>query len=110
YLGFWTAPRPWGPWTQIHEEAAWTPGNDPEARCYSPQIAPKWIAPDGKSFWLVWSDFGGFNDKTFRTAFEKEVPDGLIIKTRAHAAHTLKLVRRYTHYSFNTQRFDLVTA
>jgi hypothetical protein len=57
YLGFWVAPQPWGPWTQIHEETAWTPLGDKRSRCYQPQIAPKWIAPDGKSFWLVWTDF-----------------------------------------------------
>ena len=57
YLGFWTAPHPWGPWTQIHEESEWTPGGDKNARAYQPQIAPKWIAADGKSFWLVWTDF-----------------------------------------------------
>jgi hypothetical protein len=57
YLGFWTASCPWGPWLQIHEETSWTPDNDPGARAYQPQIAPKWIAPDGRSFWLVWTDF-----------------------------------------------------
>ena len=57
YLGFWTAPQPWGPWTQVHEEAAWTPAGDGAARAYQPQIAPKWIAPYGGSFWLVWTDF-----------------------------------------------------
>jgi hypothetical protein len=57
YLGFWTAPQPWGPWTQIHEEKEWMPGGDRNARAYQPQIAPKWIAPDGRSFWLVWTDF-----------------------------------------------------
>ncbi|MBD3181858.1 DUF4185 domain-containing protein [Candidatus Poribacteria bacterium] len=57
YLGFWTAEHPWGPWTQIHEETAWTPENDPGARAYQPQISPKWIAEDGKSFWLVFTDF-----------------------------------------------------
>jgi hypothetical protein len=57
YLGFWTAPQPWGPWTQVHEETAWMPASDPAARAYQPQIAPRWIAPDGKSFWLVWTDF-----------------------------------------------------
>jgi hypothetical protein len=57
YLGFWTAPHPWGPWTQIHEETAWAPAADRNARAYQPQIAPKWIAADGKSFWLVWTDF-----------------------------------------------------
>lgn len=57
YLGFWTAPEPWGPWTQIHEETAWCPAGDPLARAYQPQVAPKWIAPDGRSCWLVWTDF-----------------------------------------------------
>ena len=57
YLGFWTAPKPWGPWTQVHEETAWAPGGDAAARAYQPQIAPKWIAPDGGAFWLVWTDF-----------------------------------------------------
>jgi hypothetical protein len=57
YLGFWTAPHPWGPWTQIHEEQEWMPAGDRNARAYQPQIAPKWIAADGKSFWLVWTDF-----------------------------------------------------
>jgi len=57
YLGFWTAPQPWGPWTQIHEELQWTPAGDPASRAYQPQISPKWIAEDGRSFWLVWTDF-----------------------------------------------------
>jgi hypothetical protein len=71
YLGFWSAPNPWGPWTQVHEETAWTPANDPEARAYQPQIAPKWIAPDGRSFWLVWTDYqevkgsGAFFDRPY---------------------------------------------
>jgi hypothetical protein len=56
YLGFWIARHPWGPWTQIHEEAAWTPGRDPHARATGPQIAPRWLAEDGRSFWLVWTD------------------------------------------------------
>jgi hypothetical protein len=57
YLGFWVAAHPWGPWEQIHEETAWTPLGDEAARAYQPQINPKWIAEDGRSFWLVWTDF-----------------------------------------------------
>lgn len=57
YLGFYTAPNPWGPWTQVHEEKSWTPAGDQNARTYQPVISPKWIAEDGKSFWLVWTDF-----------------------------------------------------
>src|SRR5438067_2546867 len=55
YLGFWTAPQPWGPWTQVHENTRWTPVNDEGARAYQPQISPKWISQDGRSFWMVWT-------------------------------------------------------
>jgi len=57
YLGFWTAPQPWGPWTQVHEETEWVVSGDMKGRLYQPQIAPKWIAEDGRSFWLVYTDF-----------------------------------------------------
>lgn len=57
YLGFWAAPKPWGPWTQVHEEKAWLPGGRADARPYQPQISPKWISNDGRAFWLVWADF-----------------------------------------------------
>lgn len=63
YLGFWTAPKPWGPWRQIHEETAWTPCGEANSRAYQPQIAPKWIAADGRSFWVVWTDFQVVGDQ-----------------------------------------------
>jgi len=63
YLGFWIAEKPWGPWSQVHEETAWTPMDDQQARAYQPQISPKWIAKDGKSFWLVFTDFQVINGK-----------------------------------------------
>ena len=69
YLGFWTAPEPWGPWTQIHEEQEWTPEGDPNACAYEPHIAPKWISDDGRSFWLVWSDFQEVGEKRPYYAF-----------------------------------------
>ncbi len=57
YLGFWLAEQPWGPWRQVHEETEWTPLGDLQAQAYQPQISPKWIARDGRSFWLVFTDF-----------------------------------------------------
>jgi hypothetical protein len=57
YLGFWVADQPWGPWRQVHEETSWTPAGDELATAYQPQISPKWIAEDGKSFWMAWTDF-----------------------------------------------------
>jgi hypothetical protein len=32
------------------------PVGDPRARAYSPVRSPKWIAEDGRSLWLVFSD------------------------------------------------------
>jgi hypothetical protein len=105
YLGLWVAHHPWGPWTQIHEETAWTPGNDTGARCYSPQISPKWIAEDGKSFWLVWSDFK--NGTEGIDLVWKDVKDKPTASTAARLAKRWRQIMPY--YSFNTQRFDLRT-
>jgi Domain of unknown function (DUF4185) len=108
YLGFWVAPNPWGPWRQIHEERAWTPASDSAARCYSPQIAPGWIAPDGKSFWLVWTDFKGVVE-----AGEELTREGITDETMTHKdeARVVRFMReRAPYYSFNAQRVDLVLA
>ena len=35
YLGFWAAPQPWGPWTQIHEENRMDAGRRPECSSLS---------------------------------------------------------------------------
>jgi hypothetical protein len=104
YLGIWTAAHPWGPWTQIHEELAWTPGNDPEACAYSPQIAPKWIAEDGKSFWLVWTDVKGWRDPHLIELFRNspETPQEI----RDNMLQTRQIL---PYYALSTQRFDLIT-
>ena len=78
YLGFWTAPKPWGPWEQIHEDTAWTPDGDGGARVYQPQIAPKWFAPDGKSFWLVWTDFQEIDGQRPYYAFNLQKVEALL--------------------------------
>jgi len=110
YLGFWTAPNPWGPWTQIHEEATWMPAGEKEARAYEPQIAPKWIAPDGRSFWLVWTDGQMKGDKAeydrMKAPIDKKSFDDF---TPANWALKYELFRRFNpYYSFNLQRVDLV--
>ncbi len=110
YLGLWTAPQPWGPWTQILEQEAWTPGGDPAARCYKPQIAPKWIAPDGKSFWLVWTDFQTVGGVDFMEEFHRLLagdadPDVTESGMHPTAALHRKLV---PYFGFNAQRVDLL--
>lgn len=107
YLGLWTAPRPWGPWTQIYEDTAWMPDNDGLARCYSPQIAPKWIAADGKSFWLVWSDFQQRCDASEEQRYFEDAQ-----RARDHNQGMRILLAKARHcspyYRFNAQRIDLV--
>ena len=104
YIGFWTAPNPWGPWTQIHEGTAWTPGNDPGSRAYMPIIAPKWIAKDGKSFWIVWSDLQQKASKEELERFRKE-------SRQMSPQDRVRAMRRIMpYYAFNTQRVDLVVA
>lgn len=112
YLGIWVARQPWGPWTQIHEETAWMPEGETMARCFQPQIAPKWIAPDGKSFWLVWTDLQRKGD----LALYKKLSEPLSKKsfddfTPADWALKYELSRQFVpYYSFNTQRVDLTLA
>lgn len=109
YLGLWLAQSPWGPWHQIHEETAWTPGGDSGARCYSPQIPSKWIAGDGKSFWLVWSDLKGVSDGLFEQATEQLAKREVDENERARLFR--ECFRQYRpYYGFNTQRFDLLMA
>lgn len=111
YLGLWVSPTPWGPFRQIHEESAWLPANDRAARALCPQIAPKWISSDGKSFWLVWADYQfkgaagdvehpdkGFNEVS------KEIMDDAELAIAA-----AQFYRAYMpYYRFNMQRVDLV--
>jgi len=108
YLGFWVSSTPWGPWRQVHEESAWTPGNDREARAYAPQIAPKWLAADGRSFWLVWADLQGIRDfvrDRSVLAAQLQAAQG----PRAKSAVIAEFHRRYLpRYAFNAQRVRLL--
>lgn len=105
YLGFWVASQPWGPWTQVYESTSWTPGRDVAARCYSPIIAPKWIAPDGKSFWLVWTDFQQKLNRRELARRQKSM-DGMHETERLRAAAELDRLNR-PYYSFNIQRVNI---
>ena len=106
YLGFWIADHPWGPWRQIHEEKAWTPGGDLAARACAPQIAPKWIAQDGKSFWLVWTDI--------QKTTTEDVDTPLFNFTPRTVDEWIRVRRRWgyfhPYFGFNCQRVDLTVA
>ena len=108
YLGFWVSSTPWGPWRQIHEETSWTPGGDLAACAYAPQIAPKWIAADGKSLWLVWADLQGL--RTFTR--DHHLLDAEMEKADSPEQRTAVMVafmQRYLpRYACNAQRVDLI--
>jgi hypothetical protein len=111
YLGIWVAQTPWGPFTQIHEDLAWAPSNDIGARAWYPQIAPKWISDDGKSFWLVWSDI-----QYKGPAGETEHSDEGLRQATKHVTDEAEFVRIIVEYArkharypfFNVQRVDLI--
>jgi len=110
YLGFYVSSTPWGPWQQVHEETAWTPGGDLAACAYAPQIAPKWVAADGKSCWLIWADLQGIrafarDQALLGAALEKaDSPE-------KRSAVMSDFTRRYMPgYAFNAQRVDLVVS
>jgi hypothetical protein len=109
YLGLWVGETPWGPWRQVHAEPAWMPGGDAAARAYGPRIAPGWVAPDGKSFWLVWADLNGirsFATDQAQLSAALEKADNPLSRTRIEA----DFLRRYMPgFSFNAQRIDLAT-
>jgi len=109
YLGIWIAGTPWGPWTQIYEDTAWRPGGDENARAYQPQIAPKWLAADGRSFWLVWTDFQGADRPAMREFWEEYGRKASANEiTEADIFRNWVLMRKHMpYYSFNTQRFDV---
>jgi hypothetical protein len=108
YLGFWVSHNPWGPWTQVHEETAWTPQGDSAARAFAPQIAPKWIAEDGQSFWLVWADFQFKGSPADADRLKEE--EKRITNNEEAVGYFQNLARTMPYYSFNTQRVDLVLA
>lgn len=109
YLGFWVAPEPWGPWTQIHEESAWLPNGDTAARAFAPQISPKWIAQDGRSFWLIWSDFQVNDQSAAQQALQQSKQNFTVdAYTEDEVVRDAAGMRRYMpHYTFNAQKVDL---
>lgn len=108
YLGFWVSSTPWGPWRQIHEDTAWTPEGDLAARAYAPRISPRWIAADGRSFWIAWGDLQGMlsfarDEPKLSAELEK------IESPEERSATEIGFLKRYMpRYALNAQRVDLV--
>lgn len=106
YLGFWAASKPWGPWAQIHEETEWMPAGERRACAFSPQISPKWIAADGKSFWLAWSDIQ-IVDEAGARQIEQEMKQILQPTAQDQLRWNSQWQRVRPYYALNVQRVDI---
>lgn len=106
YLGLWIADQPWGPWHQILEQTQWLPAGEPGTCAARPTIAPKWIARDGRSFWLAWTDFQRTSEFPATGTL-----DVLHAKTEAAFVQARREWREsHAYFGFNAQRIDLATA
>jgi fibronectin type 3 domain-containing protein len=54
-LGIFDAPEPWGPWTTVEYTDNWMGSTT----LFFANFPTKWISPDGKSLYLVYTGFGG---------------------------------------------------
>lgn len=107
YLGFWTAPTPWGPWRQIHEDTAWTPGGEAAAFAYCPQIVPRSLSADGKSCWIVWGDLQGMREEQGHALMSAALEKAQGPEERS--AIMINYARRYLpRFSCNAQRVELI--
>lgn len=71
---------------------------------------PSWIAKDGKSFWLVWTDGQQRGEMGELLQTEEEAKSKGSI-SQDYMRRVLLLMRRMSpYYSFNTQRVELVIA
>jgi hypothetical protein len=102
YMSFLQSKTPWGPWETFYEDDHWTPGGDENARAYQPIIVPNWISDDGKSFWMIWTDFQQIAEKGEAGKAANEAnPDN----SDDEYAENLRAGMPY--YSFNIQKVEL---
>jgi len=52
-LGIYESVNPWGPWKTVY----WNDSFHSNWSVFGPQIVPKWISSDGKTFYLLFSNF-----------------------------------------------------
>ena len=54
-LGVFDAPEPWGPWTTVYYNSHWSVSDGKDCRTYHHKFPTKWMSPDGKGMWLLYS-------------------------------------------------------
>ncbi|MDO8544767.1 MAG: DUF4185 domain-containing protein [Opitutaceae bacterium] len=56
-LGVFDAPEPWGPWTTLYYDDAWSA----PTVTFHHKFPPAWMSADGRTLWLLFSGLGGGN-------------------------------------------------
>lgn len=112
YLGVWVARTPWGPFKQIHEDTAWMPGGVKNERPFCPTIPPKWIAKDGRSFWLTWDDYGSKEVDASRE-FNPDRDVAAVIRAAADDVEQARIYKAWNrehqlNTGLNMQRVDIL--
>jgi uncharacterized Ntn-hydrolase superfamily protein len=54
-LGIFEAPELWGPWATVYYDDHWSIEDGKDCRTYHHRYPPKWISPDGRTMWLLYS-------------------------------------------------------
>ncbi len=61
-LGVFDAPEPWGPWTTVYYDQYWSGGKNLDYKLeewtYHQKFPTKYMSPDGKTMWLLFSGRG----------------------------------------------------
>ncbi len=66
-FGLYEAPEPWGPWRAAYYTAAWDVGPGEMG-----VIPTKWLSPDGREGWLVFSGYDCFSVRRFALEVDEE--------------------------------------
>ena len=61
-IGIFDAPEPWGPWTTAYYDTSFLGSTT----LFGGHIPTKWISPDGKSFYLVFSGYGSIAQDAYQ--------------------------------------------
>lgn len=75
-LGVFEAPEPWGPWSTVYYDDHWS-GNH---RTYHHRFPTKWMSPDGRAMWLLYSGIGGNNYAFILRKATLELTPGAVIR------------------------------
>jgi hypothetical protein len=64
-IGFFEGPAPWGPWATVAYYEDWEGLNETAGEATGLSVPTKWISPDGRTLWAVFSGVNNGADNEF---------------------------------------------